>query len=418
MKHMSIYLLVIVSVFFSNCDKDTPLIITPPVPPTQLEICDIVNSETDLNVDWCSLLHPDTTFVAMTAVPELYNGQLIMIGSIGAPGENQFIYVYDTNNGSIINRIAINQKRRTGYHMTRFQQFLIMSYFSSGIEVYNLDTHELVWSYEPISGEKNSQWINVKGSEIIVPIIQGDLPYHDVTIVAAFDITTGARRNIFTVSKSELNGGSPHIESVQIDTLNNGDVIHYFALAKLQIDVIETHSFWAYNETKGEYLWKQNELDELIVHKDPPIIFGDAVTVIGTNTHTMNKNTGEIINSIDIAGNYGFCAPQLYEGRIYAKAAQDDLICLDASTGELIWYNDDAGQFPQNDLTIYKDRIYYSGFQETLYIFDIANGQIIYEESTPFSQGRFHIGGQVIDPATDYMYTNDGFRVMRLELLR
>lgn len=419
MRQMIFFIVLLTSVFFPSCEKEANIWSDPPEPPLgPIEICDIVASETKLSVDWCNLLHPDTIYVEMTTVPELYEDQLIMAGSIGGPGENQFIYIYDIHDGSIINRIPIKESRRTCYHIARYQKYLIASYPYSGIEVYDLDSHELVWSFEALGEESNRQWFNIVGSEIIVPIILGQLPYHDAERVVAFDIETGSRRDIFEVSKLDINGGSPHIESVQVDTLNNGDVVHYFSLTRLQSDVIETHSFWAYNETKGEYSWKLDEIDEILFHNDPPIIFGDAVTVIGTNTHTVNKNTGEIINSIVVAGDYGFSAPQLHEGRIYAKAAQDDLICLDASTGDLIWYNDDAGQFPQNDLTIYKDRIYYSGFQETLYIFDIADGQILHEEFTPFSQGGFHIGGQVIDPDTDFMYTIDGFRVMRLELLR
>ena len=404
----------------TSCEDDIPMTSEPPESSGPIRLCDVVETDynANLEVSWCNLLHIDTSFVDMTTVPVLYQNQLISIGSLGDPGENQFIYIYDIDDGSMITKLPIEENRRTGYHITRYQNYLIASYFASAIEVYDLNTHELVWNYERMGNESNRQWVNVVGSEIIVPMIVGGLPYSDASTIAAFDIATGTRRNIVNISKSELDGGSPHISSVQVDTLSDGDVIHYFTLAKLQIDVIETHSVWAYNETKQEYLWKRNELDETLVHNDPPIVFEDAITVIGTNTHTMNKYTGETINSVDVSGNYGFCAPQLYDGRIYAKAAQDDLICLDAATGELVWYNDEAGQFPQNELTIYKDRIYYSGFQETLFVIDLQTGKELYGEGTPFGQGRFHIGGQVIDPETDFMYAFDGFRVMRLELLR
>jgi len=417
---MIFFSFLLLSVFLSCGDSE--MIIDDDIPESiePIQLCDVVETmyNENLEVNWCNLLHIDTSFVDMTTVPVLYQNQLISIGSLGDPGENQFIYIYDIEDGSMINKLPIKANRRTGYHIERYENYLIASYFSSAIEVYDLNTHELVWNYERIGQEANSQWFNIVGSEIIVPMYIGELPYPDASVIVAFDIATGSRRDIVTISKSELNGGSPHIPSVQLDTLLNGDIIHYFTLARLQVDVIETHSVWAYNETKQEYLWKRDELDQNILHNDPLIVFEDALTVIGTNTHTLNRHTGETINSIDVAGNYGFCAPKLHEGRIYAKAARDDFICLDAATGDLIWYNEDAGQFPQNELTIYKDRIYYSGFQETLYVFDVDTGDELYTEGTPFSQGRFHIGGQVIDPETDFMYAFDGFRVMSLELLR
>ncbi len=404
----------------TSCDKEITMSNDPPEPIAPVQLCDLVKTmyNENLEVNWCNLLHIDTSLVDMTTVPVLYENQLVSIGSLGDPGENQFIYFYDTEDGSMITKIPIKPDRRTGYHLERHENYLIASYFSSAIEVYDLNTHELVWNYERTGNESNRPWINIVGSEIFIPLFIGGLPYSEASTIVAFDIATGNRRDIVTVTKSELDGGSPHLASVQIDTLIDGDVIHYFTVSRLEVDAIETHSLWAYNETQQEYLWKRNELDEIIVHNDPPVVFGDAVTVIGTNTHTLNKYTGETINSVDVAGDYGWSAPQLYEGRIYAKAAQDDLICLDAATGDLIWYNDDAGQFPQNELTIYKDRIYYSGFQETLFVFDIETGEELYTEATPFRGGRFHIGGQVIDPETDYMYAFDGFRVMRLELLR
>lgn len=419
MRSMIIFYFLILSLFSSCGDSEMIIPIEPVKDPTgPIQLCDVVDSDSDFVVDWCNLLHMDTSLVDMTTVPILYENQLISIGSLGDPGDNQFIYFYDIDDGSMITQLPVEANRRTGYHLERYENYLIVSYFASAIEVYDLNTHELVWNYERVIGESNRQWINIVGSEIIIPLIIGGLPYSEASTIVAFDIKTGDRRDIVTVTKSDLDGGSPHLASVQVDTFVNGDVIHYFTVAKLQPDVIETHSVWAYNETQQEYLWKRNELDENIVHNDPPIIFGDALTVIGTNTHTLNKYTGETINSIDVAGNYGFSAPKLHEGRIYAKAAQDDLICIDAATGDLVWYNYDAGQFPQNELTIYKGRLYYSGFQETMFVIDIETGEELYANSTPFSQGRFHIGGQVIDPETDYMYAFDGFRVMRLELLR
>lgn len=415
MKKALLYISIIC--FCCACNKDIPM---PPEPEPEepVQPCDIVDEDTPLVVDWCQLLLPDTSFVDMVTVPILYKDIIATVGFIGEYGENRTLFFYDKKNGQLRHQIPIEELNGNVFRLFSKGKYLIVPYSFAGIEVYDMESFELVWRYKAQGQESNSPRVLVSNDEIYVPIMYGDLPYVNATTVTAFNIATGQRRFVFSVSKDEFDGGSPVIPSVQIDTLDNGDIVHYVAITALYDHKLDEHHCWAYNESQGAYLWKNNEIDANIVHRDPLIVYGDAVTVLGNDLHTLNKYTGEEINKVDISGSYGYCAPKLHNGRIYAKSAQKDLICADAATGELMWYNDNAGTIPQKKLTIYKDRLYYSGFDEYLYVFDLANGEMLYDVNTPFKGGEFHTGGQVIDPETDYMYTTDGFRLMQLELLR
>lgn len=413
MKKALLYISIIC--FCCACNKDITM---PPEPEAPEQDCDIFNDDTPLVVDWSQLLLPDTSFVYMETVPILYNDIIATVGFIGEYGENRTLFFYDKNDGQLRHQIQIEELYGNVFRLFSKGKYLIIPYSSKGIEVYDMESFELVWRYKAQGQEYNSQYITINGDELFVPIMFGNLPYVNATTITAFNIVTGHRRFVFSVSKDELDGGSPDIPSVQIDTLDNGDIVHYMAISALYLNKPDEYHCWAYNESQGTFLWKYNELDEYISQNDPLIVYGDAVTVLGNDLHTLNKYTGEKINKVDSFGNYGSSAPKLHNGRIYAKSDQKDLICADAATGDLIWHNANAGFIPQKRLTIYKERLYYSGFDEKLYVFDLSNGDRLYGVKTPFKDGKFNIGGQVIDPETDYMYTNDGFRLMRLELLR
>lgn len=417
MKMYWYYILLILSNAFYSCDKDIPMPLEPE-PEEPIELCDIVDEDNPLIVDWCNVLHPDTSYVDMTAVPIKYGDKLFSLGSIGDPGENQALYVYSVDDGTLIQRIPISSNRGSCYKIYSKEKYLVIPYAFNGIEVYDMNNLSLVWSYESIGKESNSQYVSFFGNDIIVPISYGTLPYEDSVIIARFELETGFRQNVFTITRADLNGGSPSVPSVVVNQLSNGDEVYYFAMSVLQPGVDQREHCWAYNASRNEYQWKRNDIDPIVVHNDPLIIYEDAVNILATELHTLDKYTGEEINKVDVSGDYGFQAPLLYKGKMYANSAQGHLICTDAATGDLIWSREGAGTFTQKTLNIHKDRLYYSGFDEKLHVYDTNTGERLYKVKSPFSKGVFHIGGQAIDTETDHMYTTDGFRVMRLELLR
>ena len=413
----NIILIICGIIALSSCNN-MPIDDIDPILPEPATACGEENPESNIVINWCN---PTPDRLGSGCLPLIYNNMLIFNASIENPGENQKVYFYDKGNGELLRTLDILEEKRTIYHMGLWNDYLVITYLAGGIDVINLDNFEFLWQYHNVPNEENRQKFIIVDDELFMVISHGNKPYIDASSIVAFDMYTGTRRDIVKIHKEDLEGGAPHIHSVQLETNNQGDDVYYFAISLIWPtgpDYQPSYStFWAYNETQGQYQWQQGVVDTVLLQNDPAIIFENSISVIGENVYTFDKNTGESINSTPQIGNQGHTAPLLVNDRIYAKSAQETLYCFDARDGSIIWENLETWGLSQNKLTHYKGKLYYSGFDNKLYVVDMATGEILYEEKSPFKWGNFRLGGQVIDPATDLMYMLDELNVMSIELL-
>jgi len=380
------------------------------------EPCGTIRMEGNLEVAWCNTLMPDHSRVGSTSLPLIYQDQILMALSLGEnPGENQKIVFFDKYNGELIRELSIAKDVRTIYNMYIQEDLLIIEYTASGIECIDLESLNSIWRYEPTGKNANSE-IHLFEEYVYVPILHGDKPYIDSTSIIKIEIQTGEAQLITTVTREECGGGSPHINNVKVERMDNGDSMIYFAVDIIRAEGGGHFDLWSFSEKKSTYPWKIENLDRIIIQYHPAVIYKDWLTVIGQKVYTIDKKSGEILGKQEVDGNHRMTAPYLAGDKIYAKSAQKNLYCIDAKSGEIVWENSNPGTISQNKLNHFEDVLYYSGFENALFAIDMKTGKQIFREKSPFELGYFNIGGQVIDSDAKMIYISDGYRVMALSI--
>lgn len=406
------YLIILVSVIVGWSNSDMGVVQKDSI----TELCGEMNVNRTLEVVWCNSLTLDMDHVWNTTLPLVYQDQIIIIASLGDDlGKDQNILFFDRSSGDLIDSFAISASKRAVYNMYVVNDLLIVDYPSTGIECIDLKTHKAIWNYEPGVQESNRE-ISIVGNNIYVPILHGQKPYVDSTSIMKFDIASGKSQVVTSVTQKDYNGGSPLINNLRVEPNKDGEDVIYFALDIIFPKKRGYFDLWAFNEDSKNYEWKLEKLDTVILQYHPVLIYENVLTVLGENIYTISKDSGEIIASNAINGNFRITAPLLVKDKIFAKSAQKQLYCIDALTGNITWENTNPGTISQNRLNHYNGVLYYSGFEHALYGIDMETGEQLLKEKTPFKTGFFSIGGQVIDEETNQIYICDGIRLMAISI--
>lgn len=254
----------------------------------------------------------------------------------------------------------------------------------------------------------------------------GSIPYTDSTSLIKLDIPSLKTEKVLTITREEY-GGFSGLNTVSFEVVENGDTMIYGTFEAL-------HKFlYSYNKTKRQFVWQTRAKGGDFYYSHP--LYDDKNIYITNNlgAEAYDKLTGELVwrTVLTKDGNwFRGTEPLFLNGRLYLKASNDKLFCLDSKDGSIIWENDRAGGALSNRLSYYRDMIYYGSQGNTLRIIDMNTGEELlntvgpytYPYYSTFDSGydnfeKFESISPYIDSTAGVFYMTDRHRMFCFKLL-
>lgn len=283
---------------------------------------------------------------------------------------------------------------------------------SSGHRILTIDMnngHE-IWRHVLNEGNYESALIGNR-------FYKSDEIHKQTSTMFRFDIHTGAKEELFTVSKGDYNTEtySPRLRMPVKWTHPSGDEILVLQNRTFNWDGVGQQDpadasrmdILGYNLTADTMLWYRRGLAK-ISSTATPVISGDKVYFYGGDkVHCIHPATGEDIWEFQVHGANAleFVSSNilLYEDMLIAKPDSRAMYALDKETGRQIWYNPNTMSSP-SAMTIERDTVYFTGY----YVngVDVHTGELIFQYTSP--ENRSFYNGVGINPENGLIYASDG----------
>ncbi len=392
--------------FLFACTKD--INIEPSKPEPCIYNCPV---ETKLKVVWQEPLAPDTLDVG-AETPIVYKNDVIF--------NKQFHGPYDVlvkRNGQTGHKIwgwedPINIQSAAS--ITNAKEYNEKLFVGTWDDVYciNMDNGQTVWETHVCCGEPGiGQFENY--------IFHGHTS-DDTEFLVRTDVNFGVWDTIFSIT--EKDNYIPNIESLTGWTHPSGDKILIFQNRQhIPFPYDGKIDLYAYNMTADSVLWM---LDDIIPRGnsslDHPVIDGSRIYFRGVGKILcINALKGGIVwEQEDIEwGNNG--SLNIVGNKVVMNIS--DFQVLDAHLGDVIKTIELDGAGNNSDMVVHDGVAYFtSGGDGRLHAIDISSGVQIWDEYSPNRTNKrsasFATGGVDINPELGYLYTNDGYFAMCIEL--
>ncbi len=217
------------------------------------------------------------------------------------------------------------------------------------------------------------------------------------------DVTTGDWQPIFTAEGED--GFESDIKRIAGARNAHGDMILYFQNRQYNYSSFTSRvDIYAYNLTKGEILWKLEDISPQESNIFSPVLDPENRRMYFLTWHTIfcwDMDTGEEIWKVPLAAGVLASYPVLYDGKLIMKTDQGYLTAFDAETGQELYYVK-QGACCIYDMTAYKGRLYYT--DRSLYIVNPNTGEVLHKIG-----GDFQSWPPVIDAERNVMYLMDHY---------
>jgi len=185
----------------------------------------------------------------------------------------------------------------------------------------------------------------------------------------------------------------------------HGDMILYFQDRQYSYSSFASRvDFYAYNLTKGEILWKLEDISPQESNTSPAVLDEVNRRMYFLTWHTIfcwDMDTGEEIWKVPLAAGVLASNPILYDGKLIMKTDQGYLTAFDAATGQELYYVK-QGACCIGRMLAYDGRLYYT--DRSLYIVNPSTGEVLHKIG-----GDFQSRPPVIDAERNVMYLMDRY---------
>jgi len=413
MKNILFIIIIFILFFNGSCKKEEP--ITPEIPP-------VVVTKTNLSVKWYRYFYSDTTgsyfknpyffgnYVAFCSNMTVYgNGQLGIGVFNKLTGEKHI--AWNSEPGNIVLANESISDWLIGGNNNNYAVFKV----SHRICCFDLNTNIQKWSL--LNNDFLPRINNFGNNVFCCDAFQTHANLYRI------NIETGNSVKILTINKT--NGYEPSFESYSGWISPIGDTILIFQNRQWNFSAsLGKIDIYAYNLSADSVLWKlENLTNDGNSSIRKPIIVGNKLLFQGMKSvHCINLLTGQIIWEQEYT-NEGFAeVDNLYaDGKLFAHSGSQSVMAFDANSGNLLWKTPAVyGIQTGGSMGYYKGKLYFTGIDHNdqnvpthLFCLDASNGGLLWKGSG-FNTGMKD--GVIIDQATGYLYANDSYRVMCIDL--
>ncbi len=400
-----------------SCDPD-PIDIDPPIPPIDTMDVDTIacpNYESDFfNVIWQTPLHFDT-LLSRSIVPQIVDD--IVVFSDRFADNNENLKAFDKSDGNflwITDDFDPNNQGIKSKHSNYIYENLMCFNFSKKSYCVNLNNGNLHWESVMDNG-------NPRTTIISNYLYQSQNSMGGEATLLRTRINAPEWENVY--SMPVVFGYSPSLESPSLYLKNGIDSVLMiqnravnWSTNELKVDLM------AYNLTLQQLEWQILDITEDGNSSVfPPIIYQDKVYFQGASSiHCFDAKNGNEIWKREFENDFFLWGSNIiFENKLIANSSTREIFALDLETGNTIWNNPDTGSTVENMAT-YDSHIYFgSGGTGKLYKINANNGVKVWESRPPniecTSDASF-VGGVAIDQESGYLYTQDQFFAMCIDL--
>jgi outer membrane protein assembly factor BamB len=166
---------------------------------------------------------------------------------------------------------------------------------------------------------------------------------------------------------------------------------------------------WQYPDFKGYY-------------NAPPLVDGDRLYINGPDVFCFDLNTGNLLWQKPFEGGVGGTSLVVHNDILVVQSSQIGMWGINKYTGDIIWYNKDTDGMTW-ELILFDGTVYCtsSGYGR-LYAVNAETGATIWKEQSPnrknpkTGNASFASAGVAIDPERRLLYTADKYYVMCIKL--
>ncbi|MDQ3140857.1 MAG: PQQ-binding-like beta-propeller repeat protein, partial [Bacteroidota bacterium] len=182
----------------------------------------------------------------------------------------------------------------------------------------------------------------------------------------------------------------------------------------------------AYNITRNKFIWRNDDIDydgNSSVY--PPIYYKDRIYFKASTTlFCFDAFTGKIIWQNDIYrqtnGDLVLGNMILEEDKVFVHCNRGTLVAVNTDDGHIIWKVKGTGDTIDN-MVYYDGKIYMgSGADGYLHSVNVRTGHRVWKEISPnrhcYSSASFSTSPITLDPETGYLYCNDGYFQMCVDV--
>ena len=330
-------------------------------PPTPPDPCppDCPEPSYPLEILWESYFYPDTSGVLFDAKPVGYKNSLLVTGW-DPDGEDIFhAFMFDKDDGKILHRFDFGPNLVS--YINIYDHYLIATALD-GVYVYDLDDYRLV---KHIRGKFRAD-ASLFGNHIYVTRLYGGLPFTDSSAVFNYEIPSMKGERILSITRY-MDEHYTSLNDVSVEIIE-GDTILYGTT-----DDYSPFRVFAYNTTKKSYIWKAN-IGENFAYFNAPVFDEERIYVTWNGSaYGFDKFTGEQLWKTQLGHFYRGVKPLLVEGKLYLKAQNDHLYCLEGKTGKIVWHNADTGGDPGSTIAHHEGYIIF--VNTNFEVYDMKDGR-------------------------------------------
>jgi len=370
-------------------------------------------NKVDLELNWSQFVNSDSSFVGSFVAPVIHDDHIIFTYFIGEINGEQWIQKVGKKSGELDLKLQLKSDKGSVKTFQLWKDKLFIGYAAGYVECLNVTTLDRIWEYD---APGMNPFFTVEGDELFLTIRVGPKPFILESQIVKININTGDVKPIVKVSREEVNEGSPFVHSPVKYRSSSSDEIIYFAIESIFESGVEVH-FWAFNITTGKYIWKQNTVDSLTVQIDPPIIFENTITLIGTKAMTFDLENGILLADLEIPREmHRMTRPLKLDNKLFIKGLNTSLVCIDLDKQSIVWENKNAGGWSEHDLKNFDGKLFYCGLDGSLYIVNKSTGEVLQKGNSPLEKSSFGIGGHVLDKEEGHLFFMDNSKIISLRL--
>jgi len=328
-----------------------------------------------MDIVWETYFYKDSsTVLSSGSLPISYKDNIIFVGANITGDDYYHAYMFNKTSGKLIAKFdyGLNPPE----DLVIMNDWLIASALD-GIYVYDLNTFELIKHID----ETFESRYDTLGNYIYFTQLYGIVPFQDSSSVIRLTIPSLKIKKILTITKKEYGGFSllnpPSVEAI------NGDTVIY-----CRADTDFPYPLFAYSVNKKDFIWMNRDIVSAgDAYFNGPLYDDKNIYIVHDHKAiAYDKFTGKSVwQTQKLAGFFRPVKPLLLDGKLYLKAGNYHLYCLDAKSGSIIWHNAQAGNMNAGRLGYDNTNFYYSD-EIKFYVVRRSTGEVVFKTKGPYQK--------------------------------